>query len=548
MANDAVKIAKKVEENLAKSTPLKESADFSDLKKKLNTPITVSWGESRASGEWDWGKLLIWFFIIAICFNLVYFYGQIGGILSAIFIVAMIVIKSPILLNIFEKFFGFLRIPLLVILFTGTLLVVPYSLSVYANMPGWIIIIIEIIFIIGTIHVNELAGGIALAILLISIPILHSYVLPQLQQDSPISKTLFEIEDVFGGVSIFSPAQIYESITRFSQRSIAEATGDLYTSNVDSGAKKNLGVFMEDIKTTQKPAVFLAGDPLTFFSKISAQSLGFDVNLKLRCEFASNPLQGKITPASADFFKKEVVGEQDSYDYLDVDCVLPDEYSKKLSAGAHTVKIMGTFNFATHAYQHAYFIDKEKLKDLERRNLLNQWTSNLPENAFTAITTKGPVKIGLGIGSQPIGIGTRDTEGPTVGISMDNSGSGHVTSVSSILLILPKGLSVKDVNGNINSALKVSCIDLDDAEQKGCDDKISNNYRIDVSKVIAPIEEGSKKVATYDFATFRVHTKIEDYNILLGSGATLVPKKIKATVAYDYEISKESSFSIRAPK
>ena len=51
----------------------------------------------------------------------------------------------------------------------------------------------------------------------------------------------------------------------------------------------------------------------------------------------------------------------------------------------------------------------------------------------------------------------------------------------------------------------------------------------------------------YDFATFRVHTKINNYGTLLSGGATILPKKIRASVIYDYEVGEEKSFSIKTP-
>lgn len=521
-------------------------SQLSALKKTI-TPVVAALGGGTAAAaltisSLNWSKLpkiLLYLAIIAAGVFSTLNFGLWAGALFFGVLVLVFALKS-------EKIFSFFSTILTFVFFTALLIIAPLALGVFAKMPAWLLLTVEIVLFFMVFSVNKNAGYLALLVIIVFVPWLHYYATEVVPQDSALAEAVFAAEEQFGGIKNFSPKNIVEYFSNIAKISVAEATGDYYSSNVDSNAKKKLGVFIEDIVSTQKPAVFVAGQPLTFYTKIKAQSLDFDFGMKLSCEFASeNVVKGVMVPDTIDFVKQELAGEGDAFDFTDADCVLSD--SSKLLPGRHTVSIVGSFNFATRSYLSAYFIDRGKKRELERRSLWNEWISGLPSNAFNPIHTSGPIKIGLNAGSQPVPISSKDKEGPTVSITIEKAVDGYVKSVNSILLMLPKGLSLKDVNGDVGNAVKVTCFDLDETEQKGCDDAYTNIYKVDTEKVIGAFDVSAGK-SVYNFVTFRAHTLIDDYNALMGSGATILPKKIKATALYDYELRKDADFSIRAVK
>ncbi len=308
------------------------------------------------------------------------------------------------------------------------------------------------------------------------------------------------------------------------------ASGEYYTSRVDSGSKKQLGVFMDEIKTTQKLATFFVGEPINFFTKITARALDFDVKLNLKCDV--DGIAGKVTPELEELFGSTDVSEEVSR-VIDVDCVFPAEQTKEWSAGSRIAKMSAGFEFMTFGYLDVYFMDKEKKNELERRNLLLQWKASLPSRDFTSVTTTGPVRVGMSVGDQPVGVALKENVGPTVGVSFDNAGAGKIRDLKEIILYLPKGLFVKDVNGNPDVAQKTSCADI--LDESGCDDDAMEVYLIAL-----------KELAGVELVSLRIRTSIGDYGALVGSGATPVAKKIWAKVVYDYALSKEKTFSVRA--
>lgn len=489
---------------------------------------------NKEKSSFDWSKILKLLLIIGLIFGafyLGYFLGTSGIYLYIILaIVAFFVYKNP---ESFGKF-------LLFLIYCALLVIIPFALIIYAKVTNPLLAILGdlvfIFFMIIKAKKDEKTGWQLLLVFLVLMPIGYQYINSEAFASTGLGQTIepisFENKNFVKAVK-----NAIERVTASVKRDIALA-GGMPDSVVDSGAKKTLGIFPSEIETTRKPAVFAAGESLAFFAKIKAQSLDFPVNLKLACKV--DDLQGKVTPENVEFFTKAAY-EEDSYDYSDVDCVISDKDSAKLKPGSHIVKIIGNFNFATRAYLDAYFIDSEKLKDLERRNLLSQMQSNLLPSAISAITTSGPIKIGLSAGKSIVGI-SPSAAGPTIGVSIQNIHKGNVQTIKNMVVMIPKGLSIVSVNGKEGISNKISCFDLSEVEQKGCNDEVMEIY------VIAPSDQTIAQIKNpYDFSNFRIQTKISDYGALLGGGATILPKKIRATVEYDYQIAQEKSFSIRAP-
>ncbi|MBI4140296.1 hypothetical protein HY485_00505 [Candidatus Woesearchaeota archaeon] len=497
--------------------------------------------------QFNIGKIiLILGIIVAAIFSALSF-GVFGGLLVIVgLFIIWLMFKSPNVL-------GFVGSVVKGIAFAGVLVVILFFLSVYTPFPPLLLLVIEgILLILFIAKIDAKAGMVTIIILMVLAPSAHQYA-SLLPENSALAQSVTSIEQqLSGSLNIISPKRISEQIQRDVKRQIALASGEYYTSRVDAGAKKQLGVFMDEVKTTQKLATFFVGEPVNFFTKITARALDFNVKLNLRC--GVDGIVGKVSPVSEELFGSAGASEENSK-IIDVDCVFPKEQTKDWSAGSRTAKISALFNFATLGYLDVYFMDKEKKNELDRRNLLMQWKASLPSADGVSVTTSGPVRVGIGVGDLPLGVAPTDEDGPAIGISFDNAGSGEMTSLSQVMLMLPKGLLVADVNGDSGVVRKISCVELDESDQRGCDDDGMEVYLLDAPRTSGPqLQMGVKAKETwtgenikFDLVSLRIHTKIGDYGALVGSGATAVPKKVWAKVVYDYALSKEKTFSVRVP-
>ena len=177
-------------------------------------------------------------------------------------------------------------------------------------------------------------------------------------------------------------------------------------------------------------------------------------------------------------------------------------------------------------------MDQTRLRESRRRG--EDPLKDLPDRNPTTIYTSGPIMVGMNLGTQPIGIpaptGTTETAGPTLGVTVDNIWTGKMKKIKHLIIMTPKGIEIKDINGIAVSKIK-SCQHLmQDYDVKACNDTVDNAY-------LLPPEELARVNAEKDIMayTFRAHTIVTDYSKLVS--AAPLTKNFKVTVKYDYEYS-----------
>lgn len=325
--------------------------------------------------------------------------------------------------------------------------------------------------------------------------------------------------------------QVQETVVRETTKSIKIASGDYYTGEVDKGAQKMLGVFLDSLKAAQP--TFYAGEPVTVYSTLRAETLIDPLDIKLTCV-----AEGKDKKIKADKIIPKAEFKVETLEEAAIDCIFD-----KLKASHYTFKLTADFDFSTRAYQRAYLIDKDLLREYRRENI--DPLLDFPDRQPGTIYTKGPIMIGIGqdVSKQPVGIygpASGIDQGPTIGVTIDNVWLGKLKKITSLILMVPKGLEVTDINGF--PAKASSCELLTDKEAEACDDAVVNVYFLPEAELTRVNAE--KDIMAY---TFRAHTKIVDYAALMGQDPIAI-KNFKVTAKYDYSYSTQRSITVKSER
>lgn len=304
---------------------------------------------------------------------------------------------------------------------------------------------------------------------------------------------------------------ILDAFAREWTRTEKIVSGDYYTGEVDEGSNKMLGVFLEPLKSAQP--TFYEGDPVTVYTKMKAETIAEPLQIRLAC--TADDIKGKTIPK--DTFDVETYEEQN------IDCIFENLKKKN-----YNFKVTADFSFSTRAYQLAYTIDRERLR--ESRRLNEDPLKGLSNRNPTTVYTTGPIMMGIDIGTQPLGIPNPavNDQGPTIGVTVDNVWTGKMKKINYLVLMTPAGIEITDINGI--TVEKSECEKLPDMDRKMCNSTVDNAYMLPERELLRVNAE--KDIIAY---TFRAHTKITDYNKLVS--ADILPKNFKAGVNYDYEYS-----------
>ena len=316
-----------------------------------------------------------------------------------------------------------------------------------------------------------------------------------------------------------SVQSMYSTVSREVVVSYKAAKGDYYTGSVDQSAEKITGVYVDGLKPVQQE--FFEGRPVTIRGQIRAATVAQPLNIHLTCIAEPGNIAAKSIEPEKDITVVTAVGSITK----PVSCVF-----EGLTAKYYTTKLTVDFNFATRAYQRVYFMNEERLQEylILGKDPLEGYTEKMP----TTQHSPGPIMIGMteSFPTQPVGI-TQGKNGPIVGITVDNFWGGTLKEVKDLVIYLPKGLDVKDINGVY--PLKISCSDLRTEESVGCDDNLESIYRMPPAEM--------QMLSQTTVKTYEAHTFVSDSAKLISD-----PKTIKVTVDYDYTYTQELGISVKS--
>lgn len=352
--------------------------------------------------------------------------------------------------------------------------------------------------------------------------------LPWVEVSSPLSNSAVLLKTALKSIPV-EVGKFSKSVQRSYEREIAVASGDFAASQIDAESKRDVGVELSDLRASERR--FFVGSPVSFFSKVDAQVLDAPMSITASCAHEKARLVGPC--ASQDNTCSFTVEGKES---ANLDCVIdaPD-------VGTQTIALSAVFDFTTRAYLPVYFMEKEKLQELRRRNLdpLEGFDVRSP----VATTTRGPVRVGVAVGSQPVGVSVGDGVGPTIAVTIDNVWDGVMKEIKDIVVFLPKGLQVNNVVGArvTNNDLKnISCSDLRgelDEEAKLCDDSLHNVY------ILSP---ESREDSFESFVSFRLYTDVNsaERGIDLLGPTPVTVRNIRVSTRYSYELKQEAVFTV----
>ena len=325
------------------------------------------------------------------------------------------------------------------------------------------------------------------------------------------------------GIAVTDP---FEEISRYWDRQIALATGDYYTSTVDASAEEPVGVFLEQVRPAEFR--FYQDRPVLIYALLKARVVDTPITIQLSCKGGPENVTGSIRPRDR-FYVED-------YEERDIDCTLP----AGMNESVHKAAFGAEFDFKPRGYIRATFMDKDRLRALRRQDIDPLTKYGIRERTPVAVTTRGPVRIGMRLGAtNPIGIDrTEEAHAMLLGITVDNNWQGKILELNRMVLIVPKGILVEDISKY--KVEKSSCAGLPIGERQGCDDGIHTVYKATDPRFFALFRELSAH------KTFHVGLLLpaNDYETFLGKGPLIV-QNFKVTVEYTYAYEETAIFSVK---
>ncbi len=310
-----------------------------------------------------------------------------------------------------------------------------------------------------------------------------------------------------------------QGIAGFIEKRIAFATG-----SVEEGAKKKLGLLLDELKQTG--ISFFAGSPVSVYSTLSAETLeGSTINANLLCTLRNKtveiPADDYIPQKSIEIFEK---------DYRNVECIFND-----VPAGKYKAVMEADFNFETVAYLKSYFIDANTLRQLNKAGIDFFRHYKIQDRNPVAQSTSGPVVIGVGVDKQPFAVDLLvPMQRIPLSIKLSNSWDGYIKLLKEFIIAVPNGLVVGKFYGLKGEIIPtvIKCSELPLNEQEFCDDALYTLYYI----------SSPQKNITSD-VRYGAVLEVSDANALLG----LTPPAIqyfKVIAHYDYSLKKEKDIKV----
>jgi hypothetical protein len=335
------------------------------------------------------------------------------------------------------------------------------------------------------------------------------------------------------------PARFTEEI----ERSLRIASGDIYTGRVDSGARKRLGVYIENFRPSQ--VAFEPGTPVTTYSLLKAETLDAPLDINIKCEaeqagFVSDVSsvaaktglveQAKTTPASK--ILPQSAFNVLSSDQYDIDCIWD---SNALQAGtSYNLRLTADFDFTTRAYQKTYMMDRDRLREYRKQNI--DPLASAQDKSPVAIYTSGPVRIAMSIGNQPIPVGQPGDALPIWGINIQNAWEGRILMLTNAFFQIPKGIEIADTGGT--KLAKTDCSALPLEEQSACDNQLVDVYALSAEELELP---GYKNLTAKDI---RLYLKAASPEAILGK-APIAVQNFKTSVQYKYQLERSTTSVIK---
>ncbi len=295
------------------------------------------------------------------------------------------------------------------------------------------------------------------------------------------------------------------------ETAVRAAKGDYYTGQVDTAAKKRLGVYIENFRTTEP--FFYENSPVSAYATLKAETLDKPLDISITCD-ADGTISANIIRPTGTF--NIITAEQH-----EIDCIWNKGALKK---GVHNLRLRAEFEFTTRAYLKAYIMDRDRLREYRRQNI--DPLANVPDRTPVAIYTSGPVRIGMSLGQQPIALGAGGEALQSWGVTVENIWDGQLEELSMLHFFVPKGIRIARMEGvNIQ---QTSCAEIPEEEREACDDSLVNVYSL---------SPGSAR-------NFRIPLEITNPEQVLGKAPVAV-QNFKVSAQYRYLLERKAVTDVK---
>ena len=226
----------------------------------------------------------------------------------------------------------------------------------------------------------------------------------------------------------------------------------IYSGQVEKNLYESLGVYFSGLKAAQP--IFYRNEPVIIWGTIRSKTYQDMVLIKASCAKTKEgklDIEGEMIPSKPfPIFQLEET---------DIQCTVKPG---SLAEGSNTITLTAEYNFATNAYQRAYFIDVNRYRSLGAEgaktpeDVLRKL--GVKDKAPKAKSTNGPVEIGVGISplttvsqvENPLTL-------PRISISLDNREQiedkdkrvitrweGTIKGIKELVLLVPSGVTIPD--------------------------------------------------------------------------------------------------------
>ncbi len=319
------------------------------------------------------------------------------------------------------------------------------------------------------------------------------------------------------------PGQVKKS---FDRAVLYTVGGDYYTGNVDRNVKEPLGVYIEKVKAADPK--YYSGDTIVVYGVLRARTIdpSIPITIAVSCYEGDDNSPDKIGTVARNKFTVE------SFDVFDLECNM-----KELKEGSHVIKLSSEFeNFPTYGYVKAYFMDRQRLRELLRENIDPLDRFGITEKKPVAVYTNGPIMIGMGTSSEIVGIGKGiETITPRLGITLDNNWKGQVIEIKEIYLQVPKQMSITEGKSACGPNYNVKLVENKDFSEEVAKDDNYKTYKLERD----PARVKEAKTPT----TILCNLNVDNSEEFLGATPIAI-KYFRAKINYKYKITEQISITV----
>ena len=243
---------------------------------------------------------------------------------------------------------------------------------------------------------------------------------------------------------INTPQTIVQGVTGFEKQLVVAGTGgEMYAGEIEQTRNKPIGVVLESFKPLYTS--YYEKEPITLLANINVATFPEKtISITSSCS-ADDPKLGSVNAeVTPPHFSVQLTGK------TAVQCKFPSG----LARGERKINFSADFDFVTNSDIRAYFMDMQRLISLPEGT---DPLKDVPERTPVAVSSSGPIDVGIGIENQPIGLmlmsSSESYPVQKLGISLNpHWTNGRISALKNLLIQVPEGIVISDCDSEVVSA------------------------------------------------------------------------------------------------